>query len=301
VRRRRPRDRHPGRPDAELPAEALLTLDGVARPEPLGPPDVPTTEELLLRRVRHLRGELLREGERREAAERRLREVAPPPPPAPAAVTPVPPPAAPRRAAQVPAPAADPTAAAPRRLALPQGTPKQKLRAVAERAMPLGTPRREVAKAALLTAKEARSTAARLKSVWTIPGLIEPKAPTYAQWRKAHEPNAGSLAGQREHSRTAAQQPSVLVVVLAGDASDTEAVARTVASVREQSWEHWQVAVCAPSVWVGPQGDRVTTWAGDTGRLSEAVNAASRTSTPTSSWPCAPATCSRPSASTTSP
>jgi hypothetical protein len=133
-----------GRSDAELPAEALLTMDGVAQPEPLGPPDVPTTEELLLRRVRHLRGELLREGERREAAERRLREVAPPAPPVPAAVTPVAPPAAPRRAAQVPPPTAertaDPTAAGPRRLALPQGTPRQKARAVAERVLPLGSP-----------------------------------------------------------------------------------------------------------------------------------------------------------------
>jgi hypothetical protein len=66
----------------------------------------------------------------------------------------------------------------------------------------------------------------------------------------------------------------VLVVVLAQDPSDAEAVTRTIASVREQSWEHWQVAVCAPAHWVGPQADRVTNWAGDAGRLSEAVNAA---------------------------
>ncbi|CAA9341823.1 MAG: O-antigen biosynthesis protein rfbC, partial [uncultured Frankineae bacterium] len=130
-----------------------------------------------------------------------------------------------------------------------------------------------VAKAALLTAKEVRHTSRRLRATWTIPGLIEPKAPSYESWRRAHDADRGSLAGQRELSRTAAQKPSVLVVVLAAGPQDADAVARSAASVRAQSWEHWSIAVAAPRDWVGAAPD-VRTWAGDTGRLSEAVNAA---------------------------
>ena len=247
-----------GRPDAELPVEALLTADGTAVPEPQGPPDVPTTEELLLRRVRHLRGELLREGERRVAAESRLRELAPPPPPTPAAVPPAP----------APAPAAPPSPG------FRQGTPRQRARAVVERFAPVGTPRREVAKAALTTAKELRHTSNRLRATWTIPGLIEPKEPTYEQWRKGHDANAGSLQGQRELSRTAAQQPSVLVVVLSSGPDDAAAVTRSLDSVRAQSWQHWQVTVASTRELTAAPADGVQVWTGGGGGLAGAVNAA---------------------------
>ncbi len=259
-----------GRPDAELPAEALLTMEGVAQAEPVGPPDVPTTEQLLLRRVQHLRGELLREGERREAAERRLREVAPPAPPAPAAVTPVPAPAAPRRAAQVP-PAAGPGTADPsapqRRLAVPQGTPRQKVRAVAGRLLPQGTPRREVAGPRCSPPRSCATPPTGCAPPGRSPACSRPRSRPTRSGARPTTPNAGSLAGQRELSRTAAQQPSVLVVVLADRAGGRRggATGRSRASAsRAGSTGAWPSA--PPRTGSRSTDDRVATWAGDSGR-----------------------------------
>jgi GT2 family glycosyltransferase/predicted SAM-dependent methyltransferase/glycosyltransferase involved in cell wall biosynthesis len=258
-----------GPSDTDLPDAAKLTFEGTAV-EQLGPPDVPTTEELLLNRVRHLREELLREGERRTAAEARVRELAPPPP------TPTPTPAAAAGPASAPAPkrAATPVAspaAGAAGLVPPSRTPKQKVRALAERTMPTGSPRREVAKAALLTAKEGRRVRDNLKKIWNIPGVIEPGEPSYAAWRKQHDASKHGLSIQRDVSRAATHKVSTLVVIVASGAADADAVHRSMASVREQSWEHWKAAVATPSELVPGTGPEFPSWTGD-GEVTAAIN-----------------------------
>jgi ABC-type polysaccharide/polyol phosphate transport system ATPase subunit/GT2 family glycosyltransferase/predicted SAM-dependent methyltransferase len=251
-----------GPTDVELSDAALLTSADAARPERPGPPDVPTTEELLLRRVRLLRGQLLREHERRAAAEVRVAELTPPPPPAEPVVPEPAPVPAPRRPAGAQA-------------GPPPLTARQVVRRVAEVALPLGTPRRAVARAAWLTVKEVGHTKRRLQATWNIPGAVERRAPSYETWRRSHDASPAGLAGQRELSRTAAQQPSTLVVVLAHDPQDVDAVSRSIASVRAQSWAHWSVAVASAAVPVeGVEAVDVSVWWGPTGRLAEAVNAA---------------------------
>ena len=130
--------------------------------------------------------------------------------------------------------------------ATPAG-PRQVARRAAERALPPGTPRRDVARAAWQSVRELRATTHRLRQVWTLPGLVEAGPPSYARWRRSHDASRSELAQQREHSRTAAQQPAVLVVVLAGGADSGPALTASLDSVRRQSWTHWRLAVALPS------------------------------------------------------
>ncbi|MFN2537826.1 MAG: glycosyltransferase, partial [Mycobacteriales bacterium] len=249
-----------GPEDAELPDEARLTFASTARSEKPGPPDVPTTEELLLNRVRHLREELLRENERRQAAEARVRELAPPAP------APQPAPAAPEPAA----PARRPVAAVPGTPPGPLG-PRQRARAAFDKAVPIGTPRREVAKAALLTAKEGRRVRGNLKKIWNIPGVIDPREPSYSSWCKRHDASKHGLELQAKLSRTATHQLSTQVIVLASGKVDAELVAQSYASVREQSWGHWELATASPSELVPGTTPDAPCWTGD-GDITVAVN-----------------------------
>ena len=246
--------------DEELPEEARLTFDSTRRTKKAGPPDIPTTEELLLNRVRHLRDALLKENERRQALEARVRELAPP---APAVVEP---PAEPAPAA----PARRPVAAVP---GTPPGplTPKQRARVAFDRAVPVGTPRREVAKAALLTAKEGRRVRKNLKKIWNIPGVLDLGEPSYSSWRKDHDASKHGLEIQAKLSRTVTHKLSTLVIVLASGKADADLVAMSYASVREQSWGHWELACASPSELVPGTTPDAPCWTGD-GDITVAVN-----------------------------
>jgi GT2 family glycosyltransferase/predicted SAM-dependent methyltransferase/glycosyltransferase involved in cell wall biosynthesis len=257
-----------GPKDEELPDEAKLTWASAIAPtkgKKAGPPEIPTTEELLLNRVRHLRDELLRENDRRAAAEMRVAELTPPAAPAPPAPPAVVEPVAPLKPR--PAVSAEPGSPAPP-LVL---SPRQKVRAAAERAMPTGSPRREVAKAALLTAKEGRRVKGNLKKIWNIPGVLEPGEPSYGTWRKEHEASTAALAMQSDLSRTAKHKLSTLVIVLASGSGDKDLVARSYASVREQSWTHFELATATPTELVPGTTSDAPSWTGE-GKLSAAVN-----------------------------
>ena len=246
--------------DEELPLEAKLTHEDARKPVKPGPPDIPTTEELLLNRVRHLRDELLKENERRQAAEARVRELAPPvavPEPAPVDPEPVPP--ARRPVAAVPGTPAGPV------------SPRQRARAAFDRAVPHGTPRREVAKAALLTAKEGRRVRGNLKKIWNIPGVIDLGEPSYSSWRKLHDASKHGLEQQAKLSRTVTHRLSTQVIVLASGRADAELVAQSYASVREQSWGHWELACASPSELVPGTTPDAPCWTGD-GDITVAVN-----------------------------
>lgn len=128
------------------------------------------------------------------------------------------------------------------------GAPRPRLRrrvreAVRER-LPEGSRNRALAKAGLNTYRELLNTAGTIRSLWAIPGVAEPSAPSYRSWLKEHEVTPEQSEAQREYSRKAAHPVSVQVIVLpgAGDA------AVTLASLREQSWQHWTAVVCDPAV-----------------------------------------------------
>ena len=247
--------------DEQLPLEAKLTHEDARKPEKAGPPAVPTTEELLLNRVRHLREALLAESARREAAEARVRQLTPPAPPAPErpAATEDPKPVAPA----VPAAAVPGTPAGPL-------TPKQRARAAFDRHAPLGSPRREVAKAALLTAKETQHLRNRLGKIWAIPGVND-REPSYSSWRKSHEPTQGDLTTQAKLSRTTAHPLSTLVIVLASGKADADLVQRSYASVRAQSWTHVRMACASPNEIVPGANADTPCFTGD-GSIATAVN-----------------------------
>ncbi|MCU1622753.1 MAG: glycosyl transferase, family 2 [Frankiales bacterium] len=249
-----------GPADDALPDEARLTFDSTAREQPAGPPDIPTTEELLLNRVRHLRDELLRESVRRAALEAKVRELAPPVAAAPAAP-----------------PVEEPTVPARRPVAAVPGTPpgpvspRQRARGAFEKAVPAGTPRREIAKAALLTAKEGRRVRTNLKKIWNIPGVIEAGEPSYKSWSKNHDASKHGLETQAKISRTATHRLSTLVIVLASGKADADLVAHSYDSVRAQSWGHWQLACASPSELVPGTTPDAPCWTGD-GDITVAVN-----------------------------
>lgn len=204
-----------GSPVGDLggPPEVMrLTLESVGEDDSPDHDGPVTTEELLLRRAEVLREGLVREMRRQ--------------PPEPAEVS------APDEPTMVPP--AEPEADAP-----PQKGVKGRLRAVA-RSMPEGSRRREMARASLLTYREARTFGRRVKATWAIPGVLEPSEPRYAAWRRRHQPTPDKLELQRRHARRAVHQHSVQVVVLPG----TGPLSRTLKSLVDQTWPFWMASVC---------------------------------------------------------
>lgn len=127
--------------------------------------------------------------------------------------------------------------------------------------LPRGTLRRRIGGLAGAGVNEARSAAVRLKAHWESgrPGDDRPP-PTYREWCKEHDATEGALAAQRELSRRAVSPVRFHVVVLDG----TDGLARTLASLERQSWEHWEATVVgdAPDG-AGCSGPaRVATWPG---------------------------------------
>jgi GT2 family glycosyltransferase len=118
--------------------------------------------------------------------------------------------------------------------------------------LPEGSKQRAVAKAGLSTYRELLNTAGTIRSLWAIPGVAEPGAPSYRAWLRDHEVTPEQSQAQREYSRKAAHPVTVQVIVLpgAGDTAGDAAgkVARTLASLEDQSWEHWAAVVCDPTL-----------------------------------------------------
>ena len=75
-------------------------------------------------------------------------------------------------------------------------------------------------------------------------GVIEPHEPTYSGWYRRNRATPAELKAQRDASLAASHPLRVLVVVFTGPEENGNANA-TVESVRRQSWQHWEVEVCA--------------------------------------------------------
>ncbi|MGY1835200.1 glycosyltransferase [Blastococcus sp. SYSU DS0510] len=124
---------------------------------------------------------------------------------------------------------------------LPTGW-KQRVRETVRDRLPEGSKQRAVAKAALSTYREVLHTAGTIRSLWAIPGVVEPTAPSYRSWLREHEATPQEREAQREYSRRASHPVSVQVIILPGKG----AVGDTLASLEEQSWEHWTAVACDP-------------------------------------------------------
>jgi GT2 family glycosyltransferase/glycosyltransferase involved in cell wall biosynthesis len=143
---------------------------------------------------------------------------------------------------------------------------RQRVREAASERLPAGSRGRAVARAGLLTYREVRETASRVRSVWTIPGLHEPGPPTYRAWLRKHSATAAQLATQREWSADPRHGRQVVAVVLPGPGD----VAVTLRSLAEQSHSRWTASVLGR----GDSEDPRVHHAPVTGPLAAAVNAA---------------------------
>jgi GT2 family glycosyltransferase/glycosyltransferase involved in cell wall biosynthesis len=155
---------------------------------------------------------------------------------------------------------------------------KARIRETAAARLPQGSRAREIAKAGLTTYRETHELASRLKSVWSIPGVIEPGEPSYRAWLRTHQPNPPQLDAQRARARTVEAPVSVSVVVLPAEGGDPDrdasaAVARTVLSLENQTWPHWTASVVgAPAARI--TDPRVSAAAQGNGSVTAAANAA---------------------------
>jgi GT2 family glycosyltransferase/glycosyltransferase involved in cell wall biosynthesis len=148
---------------------------------------------------------------------------------------------------------------------------KARLRTVAADRLPEGSRAREVAKAGLVTYRELRHTAQRVREAWVIPGAMEAKEPSYKAFLRRHESDPQMLADQRTYSRRVDNPSQVHVVVVAdGDATGLDA---TLASLRAQSWQQWTASVIggdAPS----DSDPRIVRLARDHRSTAEQINSA---------------------------
>ncbi|HEY9472758.1 MAG TPA: glycosyltransferase [Mycobacteriales bacterium] len=188
-----------------------------------------TPEELMLRRIQTLRDGLAIEAERRARLEQ----------PAPPVVG--------RRTGsgatgdrRSTPPAAERAARAGRAAGVTSMTNRARIREVAKQKLPVGSRRREAAKAALTTYREAVSFKQNVRRVWQSPGLFEGREPKYAEWLRLHRPTGEELTAQTDYARRLEHPMRVHVVVLPGSGS----LDRTVKSLTAQSWPRWTASVC---------------------------------------------------------
>jgi GT2 family glycosyltransferase/glycosyltransferase involved in cell wall biosynthesis/predicted SAM-dependent methyltransferase len=239
-----------------------------------------TTEHLLLRRVEVLREALLHEARRLADAEQQLaqgRKAAQPPapvqPPAPGqppapALPPAPRPTVARPAPE-PLPAAQP-APEPRPAAPAAAGIKGRIKQFTKQRLPEGSKSREIAKAGLRVYREARVFGQRVKHASVIPGVLEPREPSYTRWLRRHQPSQQTLAAQGAFATRTSDTKEVHVLVLPGPGP----LKRTLASLVEQSWPHWAASVCLPGQRSRDSSDPRIAAAAESGSPVDTANAA---------------------------
>lgn len=203
-----------------------------------------TPEALLLERVEHLRTQLIREFDRRVAAERQVAQ-APAPAPAIAPIgwgdegaQPVGP----------PGPGVAVTGPPPKGL-------KARIRYEGQRRLPHGSKKRALAKASLLTYRDSVELTRRTRRNFTATGALEPSEPSYHAWYKDNDASPADLQAQRDRSEAARTPLTVLVCVLVHGLPDARSVSESLKSLSAQSWAHWTAVVCGPAGTPAPTQD----------------------------------------------
>ncbi|HWF40775.1 MAG TPA: hypothetical protein VN683_01715, partial [Acidothermaceae bacterium] len=252
---------------------AVNQLDGVDRSGYIkSNVEAVTTDHELLNRVEGLRDALIREYKRRQALEARVADLlgsaetqtdAPNTPTQPAAV-PVSTVGG-RRSEPKPATIAQPASevsSAPRLLSAAGA--KERAFDVVKRTLPAGSKSRNIVRGGLLAYRESRRVSRDVRALLAESGVVEPHEPTYYGWYRRNRVTPAEFKAQRDASLAASHPLRVLVVVFTGPEENGNASA-TVESVRRQSWQHWEVEVCAdaghaPNI----SGDNVRVREGDT-------------------------------------
>ncbi|MCL6538768.1 MAG: glycosyltransferase [Acidothermus sp.] len=240
-----------GRPvsPVESEVERLVVTERATDSPPRLAPDTLTDDHLLVHRVQELRRALIREYERRRMVERHLEDLTAKRQPdeghgqnnGPVAVPEV--------------GGRHPLGERPQEVS--EGSSwREKLKTQAKAALPPGSPGRIAALGALHLYREGKRTLRDLKRIAAEAGLAGGSL-AYQKWCALHGPDRDHLRAQRIASRDAAQPPTFLVCVLAERAGG-ELIEATLRSIREQSWEHWAVALCVPES-EAAQADRATT------------------------------------------
>ncbi|HEY5200009.1 MAG TPA: hypothetical protein VIJ31_03795, partial [Acidothermaceae bacterium] len=252
---------------------AVNQLDGVDRSGYItSNVEAVTTDHELLNRVEGLRDALIREYKRRQALEARVAGLiastdpqtdasAAPTQPAPVPVSTV----GGRRSEPKPATIAQPASevsSAPRLLSAAGA--KERAFDVVKRTLPAGSKSRNIVRGGLLAYRESRRVSRDVRALLAESGVVEPHEPSYLGWYRRNRATPAELKAQRDASIAASHPLSVLVVVFTGPEENGNANA-TVESVRRQSWQHWEVEVCAdaghaPNI----TGDNIRVREGDT-------------------------------------
>ncbi|HZV25086.1 MAG TPA: glycosyltransferase, partial [Acidothermaceae bacterium] len=252
---------------------AVNQLDGVDRSGYItSNVEAVTPDHELLNRVEGLRDALIREYKRRQALEARVAGLLGPTdtqtdtPVTPAQPAPVPvSTVGGRRFEPKPATIAQPASevsSAPRLLSAAGA--KERAFDVVKRTLPAGSKSRNIVRGGLLAYRESRRVSRDVRALLAESGVVEPHEPTYHGWYRRNRATPAELKAQRDASLAASHPLRVLVVVFTGPEENGNATA-TVESVRRQSWQHWQVEVCAdaghaPNI----SGDNVRVREGDT-------------------------------------
>lgn len=126
-------------------------------------------------------------------------------------------------------------------------TPRQafeRVRTEASERLAPGTRKRATAKAALESARIARSAAGQVRHAFTATGALTPASPSVAAWLSQLSAGRDSLRDQRAYAQAATDPVTFLVVVTPYAGAGVGAVDASIDSVLAQSWTHRSVVVC---------------------------------------------------------
>jgi O-antigen biosynthesis protein len=131
---------------------------------------------------------------------------------------------------------------------------RTRIKEYAKATLPPGSRRRELAKAALLSYRDAVRAGQNMRShLRAARRLTATSEPPYGAWLRGHRVAEAELTEQRAYARALADPAVLHVVVLPGDGL----LQRTLRSLSAQSWPHWRATVCGDAR--GPaRDDRVS-------------------------------------------
>lgn len=110
-----------------------------------------------------------------------------------------------------------------------------------ERVAPRGSRARAAITTGRATAIDLRSFASRTRWRWRWSRSPSATTPSYLEWLDLHRPDAGELAAERSRVREAAIRIGVHCVIVGGE--ETNAVQRTLAALRRQTFPDWSATV----------------------------------------------------------
>ena len=107
-----------------------------------------------------------------------------------------------------------------------------------------GSPQRRVARFGIDSLRATRAYVHQVQHEWSRTGLREVHTPGYTTWRRRHAAGRGTSSAQRVLSAKAVDPIQVDVVIVAtGNERGANRLAKTLDSLRTQTWSHWRSTV----------------------------------------------------------